>query len=152
MNNEQFNLPFFWGPKMAEHFQTIYIPTTHDVSRNTSQQCCLYEIPTTDLELQNPLGNSTLCLFLPRKTSSSGASWDDDWTSRFSPHIPCTGRVLSVFQLSQGVRNVGVLSSRSSTLGKVGICCFFWGIKMYEQVHKCYQGRPKKSQKRIHIG
>jgi len=41
---------------MAEHFQTIFIPTTHDVSRNTSQQCCLYEIPTTDLELQNPLG------------------------------------------------------------------------------------------------
>ena len=40
MNSEQFNFPLTKGPKMAEHFQTIFIPTTHDVSRNTSQQCC----------------------------------------------------------------------------------------------------------------
>lgn len=96
---------------------------------------------------------STLCLFLPRKTSSSGASWDDDWTSRFSPHIPCTGRVLSVFQLSERVGNVGVLSSRSSTkLG--GYLLVFWGIKniwtgIYIYIYAT-KVTPKKSLKRIH--
>ena len=110
----------------------------------------LYEIPTTDLELQNPLGNSTLCLFLPRKTSSSGASWDDDWTSRFSPHIPCTGRVLSVFQLSERVGNAGQFVCISYPPLAWWVFVGFLGHKCMNRYICATNVTPKKSPKRIH--